>query len=105
MPEKDPLSYSFLTYAWVILLSSWGGVVSFRTKLKNGVVRPFNLMELFGEMVTSGFVGVLTFFLCEAAGIEQLMSAALVGISGHMGSRAIWHLERWAERRILGNLK
>ena len=49
MPEKDPTTYPLITYAWVLLLSSWGGVVA---------------------------------------------------ISGHMGTRAIFHLEQFAESRF-----
>ena len=30
-----------------------------------------------------------------------LLLAALVGISGHMGSRAIYHIESWAESRFV----
>lgn len=26
MPEKDPTSYSWITYAWVFGLSLWGGL-------------------------------------------------------------------------------
>jgi hypothetical protein len=29
MLEKDPTSYSLITYGWVTLLAAWGGVVSF----------------------------------------------------------------------------
>lgn len=100
MPEKDPMNYSLLTYAWVMLLSAWGGLVSFLRKRREGKARPFNFMELVGELVTSAFAGVLTFWMCDAAGISPTMSAVLVGISGHMGSRAIFHLEQMAESRI-----
>ncbi|MEW6613818.1 MAG: hypothetical protein AB1409_13870, partial [Pseudomonadota bacterium] len=31
---------------------------------------------------------------------KPLITAALVGISGHMGSRAIFQLERWAQARF-----
>ena len=37
-----------------------------------------------------------------AAQFHPLVTAALVGISGHMGSQAIYQLERWAQTR-LGN--
>ncbi|WFP48516.1 phage holin family protein [Methylomonas sp. EFPC3] len=103
MIDKDPTSYTWVTYAWVMLLSTLGGVVSFNTKLRTGAARPFNIMELLGEILTSAFVGVLTFYLCEAAGVPQLVGAALVGISGHMGSRAIFRFERWAEQRLVGS--
>lgn len=100
MIEKDPLSYPLVTYAWVFLLSMLGGVVSFNTKIRSGHSRPFNITELIGEIMTSAFAGLITFWLCEASGVPALIGAALVGISGHMGSRAIWYLERWAESRL-----
>ena len=43
MPHKDPTSYSIITYFWVTLLSAWGGVVSFLTKVKTGAARPFSV--------------------------------------------------------------
>lgn len=100
MPEKDPTTYGLITYAWVALLSAWGGAVSWIRKRKAGNTRPFNFMELVGELMTSAFAGVLTFWLCEASGMQPLITAALVGISGHMGSRAIYHMESWAESRF-----
>lgn len=100
MPEKDPLNYSLVTYAWVVMWSVWGGMVSFYNKLKAGHVRAFNITELLGELCTSGFVGVITFWLCEQAEIQPLMSAALIGISGHMGSRALFMLEKFLSKKI-----
>lgn len=34
--EKDPSSYSLITYAWVMLLSVWGGVVNFIRRVRTG---------------------------------------------------------------------
>ena len=56
--------------------------------------------ELIGEIATSAFAGLITFWLCEAAQFNPLVTAALVGISGHMGSQAIYQLERWAQSRL-----
>lgn len=99
--DKDPTTYSWLTYLLVAALSAWGGIVSWIRKRNDGETRPFNIMELIGEILTSAFAGVLTFWLCEASGIQPLVTAALVGISGHMGSRAIYHIESWAESRFV----
>ena len=93
--EKDPLNYSILTYGWVLLVSVWGGVASFLRKSKEGVVRPFNLTDLIGEVLTSAFIGVITFWLCEWGNTPPLLSAAMIGISGHMGSRGLYQLESW----------
>jgi hypothetical protein len=100
MPHKDPASYSWITYVLVSALSAWGGIVGWLRKRNEGATRPFNFMELVGEVLTSAFAGILTFWLCEASDINPLVTAALVGISGHMGSRAIYHMETWAEARF-----
>lgn len=105
MPEKDPSNYPLFTYLWVVLIAAWGGGVNFYRKMRDGRARPFNVVEFIGEVATSAFVGVLTFWMCEAAAIHPLLTAALVGISGHMGSRAIWQFEKWAERRLTGEVK
>lgn len=102
MPEKDPATYGLVTYAWVLLLSFWGGAVSFMRKLKAGEVRVFNVTELIGELVTSGFAGVITFYLCQWSNFPDLLTAALVGVSGHMGSRAIFHLENLFKSKLAG---
>jgi hypothetical protein len=95
LPDKDPFDYSWFTYLWIVGLAMWGGVVSFYNKMKDGNVRAINFTELIGELFTSGFVGIMTFYLCEAAHFAPLVTAACVGISGHMGSRGIFMLEKW----------
>ena len=100
MPEKDPSTYGLITYLWVTGLAAWGGLVNFYRKVKSGETRAFNVVELIGEIATSAFAGLITFWLCEAAQIDPLVTAALVGISGHMGSRAIYQLERWVQKRL-----
>ena len=101
MIEKDPLMFSFATYAWVLLLSCWGGVAGYIRKIRMGLVPRFSLTELVGELFTSGFVGVITFYLCESSQIDPLISAALVGISGHMGSRAIFTIEKFLQNKFI----
>lgn len=106
VPEKDPSNYSLITYAWVGIWAMFGGLVSYFRKVKEGVIHPFSITEFIGELATSAFVGIVTFWLCEAAEIKPLITAALVAISGHMGSRAIFLLERWIAKRFsqyLGN--
>ncbi len=98
MLDKDPMSYEMATWAWVGVLSAWGGISSYVRKLRLGVVTRFSLVEIIGEVVISGFVGVVTFFICETSGIPQLLSAAIIGISAHMGSRAIFVLEQTVDR-------
>jgi len=100
VPEKDPSNYPLITYLWVFGLAMIGGTVNFLRKVKTGAARAFNITEFFGELITSGFAGLLTFWLCEAADLNKLVSAVLIGISGHMGSRAIFKIEKWAEEKF-----
>lgn len=100
MPAKDPSTYSALTYAWVCGLASWGGLVNWFRKRREGAARPFNFAELVGELATSALAGVITFWLCESAAMSGLLSAVLISISGHMGSRLLFALERVVEARI-----
>lgn len=102
MPEKDPTSYGLITYAWVVALSILGGAASFFGKVKSGAARWFNIAELIGEMFISAFAGLVTFYLCEWSGFSPLLTAVLVAVAGHMGTRAIFVLERFFEQRILG---
>lgn len=98
--ERTPFDYSVLTYVWVLSLSAFGGLVNWSRKVKEGHARPFNVAEFVGELVTSAFAGLLTFWLTEAAGMNSMLSAVLIAISGHMGSRTIFRIEQWAEARF-----
>lgn len=100
MPEKSPESYHWLTYAWVFGLSALGGAVSFIRKVREGRARAFNITEFVGELFTSAFAGVLTFYLCEWSNFAPLATAAFVGIAGHMGSRALFQIEGFFETKF-----
>lgn len=98
--SKDPTSYSLITYAWVVALSAWGGTVRFIRKVRAGEMSLKQAAKsLIGEVLTSAFAGVLTFYLAEATNVTPLWTAVLVGVAGHMGGRSIEHIEmifkRW----------
>lgn len=96
---KDPTSYGLLTYAWVVVLSAWGGTVRFIRKVKAGEMSLKQAaLTLTGEVITSAFAGVVTFYACEANGIPQLMTAVLVSVAGHMGGRALEPIEALYKR-------
>jgi len=99
-PEKSPENYHWVTYAWVFGISALGGVVSFARKVRLGHARAWNFAEFLGEIGTSAFAGVLTFYLCEWSGFAPLATAAFVGVAGHMGSRALFQLEGFFETKF-----
>jgi len=84
---------------WMIAIAAFGGVVSFYHKVKAGKARPYNFVEFIGEIITSCLVGLVTFWLCKAFGVNEWLSAAGVAISGHMGARALFLLEHILEKK------
>lgn len=85
---------------WMLAVALSGGAVSFYQKVKSGKARAFNVIELMGEMFISGFVGIVTYWICRAYGVNEYIAAAGVAISGHMGARVIFLIEQWVEKRI-----
>lgn len=100
LPEKTITGFQILTYAWVIGLSTWGGLVNYISKIKSGQLARFNLTELIGDICISGFTGLLTFWLCQTANFDELLTAVFVGISGHMGARMIGKIEHILSRKF-----
>lgn len=99
-PEKSVTGFALLTYAWVIGLSTWGGMVNYISKIKSGDIARFNITELIGDIAISGFTGLLTFWMCQAANFNELTTAVCVGVSGHMGTRMIGKLEQALSRKF-----
>lgn len=98
--DRDPLDYPLRQYAFLLAIALLGGLVSFYNRVRSGAVQAWNVMHLVGELATSGFAGLMAFWMCAWAGTPQLVTAALVGVAGHMGTRAIAVFEQWAARRF-----
>jgi hypothetical protein len=77
-----------------------GGVANYIRKVKAGKADKFSVMEVIGEIFTSGFTGLITFWFCEAAHIDPLLTAVFVGVAGHMGSRAIALFEELLKNKV-----
>jgi hypothetical protein len=86
--KNNPFGYSLITYLWVIGLACAGGVV----KYLNGT-NGFTVRMLVRDIVTAGFMGLITFWLCQWTQINGPLSAILIATSGLMGNRAVKELE------------
>ncbi|NLR74208.1 phage holin family protein [Leeia aquatica] len=97
MPDKPfdwwPLLKQVATYGWVMGLSMLGGAVSHLQRI-NALRLRFRWLAFAAELLTSGFVGLLTYWLCQAAAMSAPMTAVMVGIAGHMGTRSLFRLEK-----------
>ena len=100
---RSPETYQLDTYLWVLALSVLGGIVSYKEKRKAGFwffrtenkyldIVAFVLINLaffILEIFTSAFSGILTFYICESANMDRLLTAAFVGLSGFAGGRML----------------
>ena len=105
MPEKDIQNTAYvveffrqiLPYLSTLFLSCWGGIVSYIQRLRIHRSR-FNWKDLTFDLVISSFAGLLTHFFCEYSNVGGSMSAILIAVSGHMGTRTIASFEKMRDR-------
>jgi len=98
-------------YFWFVFLAIWGGTTHYISRIKkNGQV--FSFAELIGEWSISAFAGIMTAYVCQSMQVDFFMTAALVGMAGHMGGRGLFMFEtlikdRWTKvfGKIEGDIK
>jgi hypothetical protein len=100
MPIKDPTNWSYTTWLLAISMASSGGIINWISRIKQGKTRAFNIIELIGEVFTSGFVGVGVFMVLESIGQPIGLCAAAAGIGGHMATRLLFLIERLIEGKF-----
>jgi fatty acid desaturase len=96
---KNPLDYPLKQWMFILGLALFGGWASWWAKVRDGKVAAYNLAALIGELAISAFVGVVVFFICEYFNFPPLLTAAIVGVAGHMGTKALTLIEEIAEKR------
>ncbi len=100
MLEKDPTTWSQSTWILAISMAASGGIINWLGRIREGHTRAFNIMELFGNIFTSGFVGVGVFMAAESLDQPIGLCAAAAGIGGHMAARLLFAVEKLLEKKI-----
>lgn len=100
MDEKDPVVLNVASISWVLALSGLGGLAAYLHKLKKGHTRAFSVAEFIGEGIIACFAGLITFLVAKHFNVDPVLSHAMAGIAGHMGSRAIEMMERIAFKNL-----
>lgn len=100
MPEQSIkiVVENSIGFAWLVIIAIWGGTASYLGRLKKKKGK-FSMVELIGEWTISGFAGIITAYFCQEFSLSFFMTAALAGISGHMGGRAIFLIEQIFEKK------
>ncbi|MBS0424620.1 MAG: phage holin family protein [Proteobacteria bacterium] len=100
MPIKDPTTWSMGTWALAVGMAFTGGFINWYTKVRQGHTRGFNIVELVGEIMISGFVGLAVFMLLASYDQPMGLCAAASGVSGHMGTRLLFLVEQFISHRV-----
>jgi hypothetical protein len=99
MIDKDSATLqNVLPWVSVIILSCWGGAVSHLCKNRS---KKFSARDFVVDLLVSSFAGVMMHLLCQWAHMDGKLSAVLIAISGHMGTRAIASFEAFRDRLFL----
>jgi hypothetical protein len=88
MIDKNPFTDSWSNIAYAVGLAILGGLVKYLNKEPK-----FKAWTLIRDLVTAGFCGLLTFWMCEWMNIEGPLSAILIAASGLMGTRLLKEVE------------
>jgi len=100
--QKTPIDYPVWTYAVIAGIAMLGGLVARLQYMIGHASHCWKCatVRICVEMLTSAFCGILVFWICEAVALPLLMTCALAGICGHMGSRALFLAERILVRKL-----
>ena len=99
MIDKNPENIRMISYMWMFALATFGGTVAYLRKLKNG--KKWSTTDYLIEIVTAAFAGMIMFFLCHWAGIDDVGTAALTGISGRFSSRSLFLMGEMLDKVFL----
>lgn len=101
--SHDPLDYHVSRYVLFAAIGLVGGLVARMQYWATGEVPHCwrcALVILLADMLTSGFCGVLVFWAASELELSGVLTALLAGMFGHMGSRALFLVERILQRRL-----
>lgn len=84
--------------AFMMLLSAWGGFVSYLRMLMKG--QKFNWLSFTSHLASSAFAGFITALLCTEYSMSIQWTGIACAISGHMGAEAIKIFEAKFRDRI-----
>lgn len=97
---KTPLSYSLQEYGIVLATALLGGLASWWMKVRRGELLAWSVSALIGELCVSAFAGMLAFWSCEYLNFHPLLTASIVGMSGHAGAKGLSWLETIGQRLV-----
>ncbi|BCX79294.1 phage holin family protein [Campylobacter sp. 19-13652] len=93
MPLNEIID-KLLTFLWVFSISAFAGITRRVRRLQgasgNDELKKEGSWILFAaDIVISGFIGMLTYYICVYANVPDSLMAVYIGVSAHMGTKAL----------------
>lgn len=82
------MEYGLWGYAWLFVISIWGGTVRYISDIKLGN-KPSFISWLY-EACISGFVGIITAMTCQYYQLDFFLTSAITGIAAHNGTKSLY---------------
>lgn len=101
LPSGGGNDFNWFAVAVMLALSLWGGFVNYLGRIKAGLVKRFDLVELAGELAISSFAGLVVGLILIAFEVDLAMTVALAGVAGHAGARTVYLLNKIFEERLV----
>jgi len=76
-------------HLWMLGISLLAGMVGHFERMEKVHYKSFNVMIFIFDLLTSGFVGLLSLYACLAMCTDIYMMAVIVGMSAHSGTKGI----------------
>ena len=89
-----PLEFSPGSILWALWLSMWGATAAYLQKIKDNGPHSFSFWTFLVECFTAGFVGLMTFLICDYYGTDARLSAVFIGINAYTGTRALFVMRK-----------
>lgn len=83
------ISEHLFTLLWILLFTLLGSFANYWKKIKTGEVKKFRVFEIIGDILISFFLGIVTYLICIGSGINDIITAGIVGFVSHLGTRAL----------------
>lgn len=84
------------TGVWVTFWALFGGVLHYINSVKEDAQK-WQKFRFCADLITASGAGWITWMLCKWANLDYNLSAVLIGVSGHMGTRSLFLLEKFVE--------
>lgn len=94
--EDFPFIQQLITSSYVFFWSLIGYILSLAEQKKEGTAPAFRM--IIWDIILSCGAGMITYLLMPDAWLHTKVSAALIAISGHMGTRALFLAKTILER-------